>query len=167
MKKVIISNDANKEITTLLECIIFSNAANPDVLGMYLKEYDFENSDKPTIELVMIYNGANFPIESINEFYGLNVEGIAKKYGVDIRISAVPEKLICYFPDLDFRSMEFMDILIYYDKCKDFMNSKVVYDPEGKYASLQEKLINAHDKDALRYNNLIEFVPPINLNRIK
>lgn len=167
MKKIMLGEEASKDITTLLECIIYSNAANPDVTGMYLKEYDFENSGRPTIELVMLYNGVNFPIESINEFYGLNIEGIQKKHGIEIRISAVPEKLVSYFPDLDFRSMEFLDILIHYDKCREFMNSKIVYDPEEKYDGLQERLIEAHNKNTLKLNNLIEFVPPIELKRLK
>lgn len=167
MKKVMLSEEANKDITTLLECIIYSNATNPDVTGMYLKEYDFENSGRPTIELVMLYNGTDFPIEAINEFYGLNIEGILKKHGIEIRISAIPEKLVSYFPDLEFRSMEFHDILIHYNACWEFMNSRIVYDPEEKYNGLQEKLINAHNKDTLKLNNLIEFVPPIELKRLK
>lgn len=162
-----ISEEANKEITTLLECIIYSNATNPDVLGMFLKEYDFEKSDRPTIELVMIYNGTSFPIESINEFYGLNIEGIAEKYGIDIRVSAVSEKLISYFPDLDFKNMKFSDIVIRYDKCRELMNSRVVYDPEDKYENLKERMIAVHNKDTLKYDNLIEFEPPIKLERKK
>ena len=63
--------------------------------------------------------------------------------------------------------MEFLDILIHYDKCREFMNSKIVYDPEEKYDGLQERLIEAHNKNTLKLNNLIEFVPPIELKRLK
>ena len=41
MRKVILSEEANEEITNLLKCIIDSNAVNPDVDGIYMKEYDF------------------------------------------------------------------------------------------------------------------------------
>ena len=167
MKKVLISEEANKEITTLLECIIFSNGTNPDVDGMYMKEYDFENRDFPTIELVMLVNSPDFPIESIRKFYALNIEGILKKYGVNIRVSAISSNLISYFPDLDFGSMENFEIIVRYDKCRDLMNSRVVYDPDGKYEDLRERMLAVHNKDTLKYNNLIEFVPPIKLERKK
>ena len=74
---------------------------------------------------------------------------------------------LTYFPDLDFANMDNFDIIMRYNSCRDLMNSQVVYDPEGKYESLKERMIAVHDKDTLKYDNLIEFVPPIKLERKK
>lgn len=167
MKKVLISEEANKEITSLLECIIFSNGVNPDVDGIYMKEFDFERRDRPTIELVMLVKNSDFPLENIKEFYNSRIEEIFKKYGVSIRISAIQSSLISYFPDLDFKNMDYFDIILRYDKCRDLMNSRVVYDPDGKYAELRDRMFAVHNKETLKYNNLIEFVPPIKLERKK
>ena len=168
MKKIMLSEEANKEITTLLECIIYSSAANPDVDGIYMKTYDFKDRDEPTIELAMIVKNESFPsLPGIRKFYFSNIKAIDNKYGVSILITAALADDLTFFPDLDFANMENFDIIMNYNTCRDFMNSKVVYDPEEKYQKLQEKLLAAHVKEDLVYSNLIEFVPPIKLERKK
>ncbi len=168
MKKVMLSEEANKEITTLLECIIYSNATNPDVRGMYLKEYDFEGRGQPTIEVVLIVAHEAFSsLAGIRKFYYNNIKAIDEKYGIGILITPVLAEDLTYFPDLDFANMDNFDIIMRYNSCRDLMNSQVVYDPEGKYEDLKERMNAVHDKDTLKYDNLIEFVPPIKLERKK
>lgn len=85
MKKVMLSEEANKEITTLLECIIYSNATNPDVRGMYLKEDEFEGRGQPTIEVVLIVAHEAFSsLAGIRKFYYNNIKAIDEKYGIGI-----------------------------------------------------------------------------------
>ena len=168
MKKIMISEDANKEITSLLECIIYSNATNPDVSGIYLKEYDFESRGEPTIEVVLIVKKESFnSLAGIRKFYYNNIKAIDEKYGIGILINPMLAEDLTYFPDLDFANMENFDIIMRYNSCRDLMNSQVVYDPEGKYEDLKERMKAVHNKDALEYNNLIEFEPPIKLARKK
>lgn len=167
MRKVILSEEANEEITSLLKCIIDSNAVNPEVDGIYMKEYDFCGMEYATIELVLIVKDESFPLEEIRKFYSKNIKTILNKFGIDIMIGAVLSEYLAYFPEMTFSGMDTLDIVFRYDICRSLMNGRIVYDPEDKYENLKLKMISAYDKDSLAYENLIEFVPPIKLERKK
>ena len=165
MEKIELSNEAHSNIEELLKCITYSSAINPDVTGIFMKEYNYENNNKPTIELVSITTNDDYPLREIRKFYAKRIEEIRHLFGVNVLITACLDSQLNFFPELDFDNLESLDVIMQYVRCRDLMNSEVVYDPEGKYQELKERLMAAHNQEEMTYNNLVEFAPPLNLKR--
>lgn len=165
MKKILISEEANNEITTLLEDVIINCKDNDNIQAIYLKEYSIGTSQIPVIELEMIANDFDFPIKDIQTKYKNQIKTILQKYGIQVMINYVPESLLTFFPDLDFESMDFIEIVLHHTKCMDFINGRIVLDKIGTYHALQEKMISAYTGE--KKTNQVEFVPPIELKRLK
>lgn len=165
MQKVELNKEAHENITELLQCITYSNVMNPDVSGIIMKEYDFQNSNCPTIELVMLVNDESFPLSEVRKLYGKQIKEVKKRYGVSVLITAALSSKFSFFPELDFDSLSRIEMIMRYVKCRDLMNSTVIYDKDGYYQELKERLIEAHKKDTISYDNLVEFVPPLKLER--
>lgn len=164
MEKVFIGNEANEEITSLLESVVLENKDNERIIALYLREYCLDNK-KTIVELEMIVDDFDFPIKEIQNRYKDKIKTIYKKYGIQIMINYVPKVLLEFFPDLDFKNMDFMEIVLHHSKCLDFMNSRLILDKTGKYQTLQEKMLATYIKD--EPSNVIEFVPPLELKRLK
>ncbi len=164
MKKINISEEANRDITQTLESIILDNSSNELIESMYLKEY--ENNGIPTVELVIVTNEGKFPLRKIEANYRDRLKELQRKYGINVRIGAVLSSFIVYFPNLNIADIDIFDLILLHRKTFDFMNSKVVYDPHGIYTKLQRSLIDACTNKE-EYDNVVEFVPPLNLERVR
>ena len=165
MENIFIGNEANKEITDLLEQVIIESKDYEEVEAMYLKEYRFKKDNIPMVELVMVVKDFDFPLKDIQNKYKELLSDILKKYGIQVIISAVPKFFLEYFPDLDFQNMEFIEIVIHYRECLDFMNSRVILDKFGKYEELQQRMISSYTGEEC--TNKVGFVPPLELKRLK